>query len=260
VFYFISPLRARAGTKDWAKVSRVTEQALASVFGQTDQRFRVIMCGHDEPDMQRSFDERFTFITVDFPKPELTGYNDQPGAADKYRKVQRALMEVDTDCTYVMLRDADDFVHRGLVAHAVERAAPHGYLIDRGYSYFEGSTHALEVMNFDQLCGTCAIISSTALNPPRSMDKADKERCPILSMGHHGIGAGMAERGQPLEPVPFPAVLYFRGHGENFSHGRAQPLAQRLISRQYWREAWQNFRYRRRLNHSLRQAFSFPDP
>jgi hypothetical protein len=65
-FTFGIPLIARASARHWPLTEALLGLTLASVQAQTDQDFRVVIAGHDRPDLP-SADGRVRFLEADWP-------------------------------------------------------------------------------------------------------------------------------------------------------------------------------------------------
>jgi hypothetical protein len=203
---FIVPLRARATTDDWPMVCQLFENTLASIFGQTDPDFRVLVLCHDRPTLRRRYDDRLEYLEVDLPIPsKKLGVSTMD---DKWAKLATGLLHLShSPPHYTMFVDADDLVSRHLVAYVKADADPNGYIIKDGYCYFASHTW-LRHLSRTYDCGTNSILNTSQLEFPKSLSGPDRARCIALRWGHTKIEAKMKERGTPLKPLPFPGGIY----------------------------------------------------
>ncbi|MBP0651492.1 hypothetical protein J8J40_30970, partial [Mycobacterium tuberculosis] len=69
------------------------------------------------------------------------------------------------------------------------------------------------VADFWRQCGSCAVFYLT----PADLAEGENGLPARLTgqIGHRGYPRVSAECGRPLEPLPFPAAVYVRNHGEN---------------------------------------------
>jgi hypothetical protein len=213
MLYFIVPLRSRAASNDWNKVSRLCERTLRSICQQTSRQFRVFLVCRDRPEM--NFEHpNLRIIQEDFPIPEEEKV---PQLVDKKRKLWRALIAVrEKGGGYVMGVDADDLVHRTLAALAEANPNSNGWFFPYGYSYDEGGQWLERHSDFYLRCGTSNIIRIDRDDLPPDMD-SPREKYFFLCHGHHVIVDFMARQGRPLKALPFAAAVYVKDTGENWS-------------------------------------------
>ena len=70
VVTFAIPLRSKAASNDWGKVSALFNRTLASVCRQINGDFRVVVACHDVPELLPGLPlEKIEFIQVDSPLP-----------------------------------------------------------------------------------------------------------------------------------------------------------------------------------------------
>jgi hypothetical protein len=213
MLYFIVPLRSRAASNDWNKVSRLCERTLRSICQQTSEQFRVFLVCRDRPEMNFAH-PNLRIIQEDFPIPET---KKQPQLADKTRKLRRALVAVrEEGGGYVMGVDADDLVHRSLAALVAANSKANGWFFPHGYSYDEGSRWLERHSDFYLRCGTSNITRIDCDDLPPDMD-SPREKYFYLCNGHHIIVDFMARQGKPLKVLPFPGAVYVKDTGENWT-------------------------------------------
>jgi hypothetical protein len=213
MLYFIVPLRSRAASKDWNKVSRLCERTLRSLCQQTSNRFRVFLVCRDWPEMNFAH-PNLRVIQEDFPIPEAKKI---PQLVDKTRKLRRALIAVrEEGGGHVMGVDADDLVHRSLAALVEANPSSNGWFFPYGYSYDEGGQWLERHNDFFLRCGTSNIIRIDRDDLPPDMD-SPREKYFFLCNGHHIIVDFMVRQGRPLQALRFAAAVYVKDTGENWS-------------------------------------------
>jgi hypothetical protein len=213
MLYFIVPLRSRAASKDWNKVSRLCERTLRSLCQQTSRQFRVFLVCRDRPEMNFAH-PNLRIIQEDFPIPEANGL---PQLVDKTRKLRRALIAVrEEGGGFVMGVDADDLVHRALAALVETNPNSDGWFFPYGYSYDEGGQWLEKHSDFYLRCGTSSIIRIDPDDLPPDMD-SPREKYFFLCNGHHIIVDFLARQGRPLKALHFPGAIYVKDTGENWS-------------------------------------------
>jgi hypothetical protein len=213
MLYFIVPLRSRAASKDWNKVSRLCERTLRSICQQTSSQFRVFLVCRDRPEMDFAH-PNLRIIQEDFPIPEP---EKKPQRVDKYKKLRRALIAVrEEGGGHVMAVDADDLVHRSLAALVEANPNSDGWFFPHGYSYDEGGQWLEKHFDFYLRCGTSNIIRIGCEDLPADTD-SPTEKYFFLCNGHNVIADFMARSGKPLKALSFPGAVYVKDTGENLS-------------------------------------------
>jgi hypothetical protein len=218
-FYFSIPFAPKTNDRSWRRASRLLADTIASLQQQSDGDWQAIVAGHDRPDVAELSDPRVTFITVDTPKPE--GHTAR--VADAGNKREATLQRIrGAGGGYVMMLDADDLVHRELVAFVRQDQHPHGYIIDKGYveHYPTGSLRSLPPPGgfppFHRVCGSSMIFRLT----PDDIGAAGHATRSILDRfgpEHVHWAAIAAALDRPLAPVPFPAAIYRFNSGTQLS-------------------------------------------
>jgi hypothetical protein len=210
---FIMALQSPGASKNWCQVSRLCERTLRSVCGQSCTNFRVFLVCNKRPAITFTH-QAITIIERDFPIPEG---NTKSRMQDKWLKLKFGLIAARHHApAHVMFVDADDCVHRELAALVFQQPYAQGWRFDVGYLYPEGASWFFKWRDFDQCCGTSAIVRLEACDFPTSLDEPI-DRYFILSNGHRAIGEFLRKRGTPLAPLPFIGAMYVVGTGENDS-------------------------------------------
>ena len=157
-FTFGIPLIARASARDWGLVRALLALTLASVAAQTAAGARVVIAGHDEPEV----DGAFTFLRADWDPDEGRAANLDSGR----KKSMISAHVLARGGGLLMLLDADDWVDVHTVARARTfiRPADVGGVIERGFATDPRSLRALAVPDptsfdggFDKLCGSSTV-------------------------------------------------------------------------------------------------------
>ncbi len=203
-FFFAIPLAPARDRRQWETVSRLLSHTLRSVLGQTDQDLRVVIAGHERPEIEELQDLRVTFLSSPEPKLERT-------MQDRERKRWIAMQHIRSrGGGYVMMLDADDLVHRGLVEFIRRDRHPHGYLVERGFME-NVATGALSPLPgprgrpLHQVCGSCAVLHLT----PDDIGDGPGSGSFFDNFHEHRRWKQTAARlGRPLATIPFPSVVY----------------------------------------------------
>ena len=237
---FLIPVKSRKTAKSWPVLCRLFERTVRSVCRQTSQNFTVLVVCNETPQISFSH-PNLEFLNVDYPtpSPDLESKN-----VDKERKIITGLVALrNVQPTHVMFVDSDDCVSRHLADYVDGRSQQNGWFFESGYEYDDGSDRILNKSNrFYSICGSCNIVRYQLYGVPEQLppyhEINDYDR---FIGGHHVAQSELAERGTPLEPLPFPGAVYIRdGYGENMS--TQEPWSEKF--RRSPREALRGFKKR----------------
>jgi len=205
MFCFITALKSKAVSKDWARVCELFESALRSANQQTDPDFRIIVVCHEKPDVRGTYDDRVQFVSVGFPPPPPTEM--KLLMLDKWKKLAVGVREAERfKPDFIMFQDADDLVSRRIVAHAHANRSANGFVIRRGYEWVYGKSWI--TLQNELHCGTDSIVNTRLFEYPKDLAQETVERCLILRYGHTQIEQECARRGAPLLLLPFRGAIY----------------------------------------------------
>lgn len=210
---FIVPLKSPVVSKDWPKVTRLTERCLRSICQQVVPEFRVFFICNQKPMMNFSHPS-ITYIEEDFPLPRAGGLSPM---GDKWYKVRRGLVAArHLAPAHFMVVDADDCVHRDLALLVKNSPDTQGWIFKTGYMHDEESNWLYKKDNFDQFCGSSSIVRCEPNELPQEMSDVSDNMF-ILKCGHKHISNYFIQRGTPLELLPLIGAVYITATGENDS-------------------------------------------
>ena len=216
--YFVMPLKSRKVARDWSHVVALFDDTIAAILAQTVQDIQVIVACHERPDSKFKDDPRLHFLPVAYDAP--TSIHEQ--TQDKQTKIRILLEDV---CRrgggYVVLMDADDLVSRHLAAYIRADNNRRGYSLDLGYILNARRKQIRQVSNFSKHCGSCAVFYLEKID---ILSAGDNIIGTIATSSHLGYAAAAAKHNRRLQPVPFPAMIYIRHHGENLSVRSRSPF------------------------------------
>ena len=192
-----------------------------------------IIVGNREPSFP--LPPRTHFVQVDFPPPAaITGpHADRDGfVLDKGSKIGLGLAAArDHGASWVMVFDADDFVHRDLTRFVGQHPDAAGWVIDEGWVYSRTRNGFRPKRGFNRTCGTSYVIPLEAYQVPETLStRASQEEVvsgfgdvlPNIIGAHRNAVRWHAERGRVLRSLPFRGAVYQVDTGENHS-GREFP-------------------------------------
>ncbi len=241
---FITSLRHPRNAVDYSRVEELLLETLHSVTQQTSDDFVVIVVGNREPSVELPDKVHFVKVSYGPPAPRDVRVSRSPFIRDKGTKIGVGLIKaLEFDPDYVMIFDADDFVHRDLVQFVGERPGRPGWVIDEGWMYSRNRRAVRPISDFNRTCGTSFIIPFDVYGVPTDLDvtaskaeirEAYGERISKIIGAHKWAVEWHAERGRVLERLPFPGAVYHVDTGENHSRnelsGRAKPISRALAA------------------------------
>ncbi|MFD0979844.1 hypothetical protein [Tropicimonas aquimaris] len=210
---FLIKLIGREDAADWDGVVARLRTTLESVDRQEGDGISVFLCGQDLPEgLKTRHDLRF----VPAPKGlnRIQGIDKQA----KHRIGARAIVDQLDGPAYVVMLDADDVAHPGLCTFLRSDNNGRGYIVADGYMWDVNRPLVTRLsaessgMPFDEMCGSCGVIGVDL-----SRKRTAKRILCTLPLNHQVLGPHMAAMGQPLDAVPFPAMIYAVNHEDNVS-------------------------------------------
>lgn len=241
---FITSLRHPTNSNDYARVEMLLLESLRSVTSQTSEDFVVIVVGNKEPKVP--LPDKVHFVRVRYPAPAERGVrvNRTTLIRDKGTKLGIGLIAARAfSPDYVMIFDADDFVHRDLAEFVGNHPGQDGWVIRDGWMYSRARSAYQPTSDFNRRCGTSFIVPFEAYAVPEDLDvratrsqvrAAYGERLPKIIGAHKWAVEWHEAQGRRLETLPFRGAVYHVDTGENHSTnelaGWARPLGRRLSS------------------------------
>lgn len=218
---FVIPLKSPKASQSWVRVSKLFERCIKSVCNQTSDNFRAIVVCHAKPLVEFSH-PHITYIEVDevnFPLPSQEG--SKGVGLDKYRKILVGVKHaLQLELSHVMPVDADDMVNKYLAEFVEQHPQRNGWFVNSGFVYQEGSKFIYPLRkDFNRKCGTCNIIRTNILDLPKNPENYRYDYLKNYHCSHAQLVKKLAQKGTPIEPLPFAGALYVVNHGENTPSG-----------------------------------------
>jgi len=247
VLAFVTSLRHPDNASDYGRVEELLRRTLRSIEQQTSDDYVVIVVGNRAPSFE--IPARAKFVYVDFPAaPEPTKREERWEAviADKGSKLAVGLLAARAySPDYVMVTDADDFVHRDLVRWVGEQpAGSSGWFVADGWRYSAHRGAGERIDDLYRVCGTCYIAPWSAYAVPDELPitatqaevwDAFGDRARFILGKHRDAEKWFEAHGYPLEKLPVPGSVYHVDTGENHSGKRIEGTA-RMMPRAVARE------------------------
>lgn len=225
---FVTTLRHPLNSADYNRVEALLRDTLASITRQTCDDYVVIIVGNRRPSF--ALPPRMHFVEVDFPPPSLDGApqtGNAPAVWDKGTKIGIGLIAArEFGPEYVMQVDADDFVHRDLVAFVRDRPGHPGWVFKRGVMYSRSRNAYTRQRKLFRICGTSFVVPLDAYEVPAELTVTSNQQEVAAGFGdaleqvlgnHRYSLEWWQDRGRRLEPLPFSGAVYHVDTGENHS-------------------------------------------
>jgi hypothetical protein len=231
---FIIPVRHQANANDWGALKARLSQTVASIAAQSNGDWRGVIVANEGADLP-ALPARFSVERVDFPPNQRHDLDSADREAvfdafrlDKGRRVLKGML-VAREAGFFMIVDDDDFVSSNIVEHVSLHSQSNGWKIDRGYLWSEGGKLVLRHDDFANYCGTSLIIRVAHYDLPARFEDASDNYVKSMLGSHVCIGTVLADRGVPLERLPFRGAIYRVGHSG--AHSKSPPLWRALFRR-----------------------------
>ena len=112
---FLIPFASRQVRPNWSTACKYLEQTIRSIRNSAIQNYRVIVAGNEEPELEKGFDGKVHFLSVN----KFPSHLDYRAALrlDKLAKIDAGWTHAKSKWKpkYVMKLDADDFISSRLV-------------------------------------------------------------------------------------------------------------------------------------------------
>jgi hypothetical protein len=221
---FVIPLKSQKISSNWNQVSNILERTLRSIYNQSSDEYRVLVVCNEIPELKQIHakgDSKTEFFQVD--------YGDLPTTirekdSDKSRKIWAGInvLILDENISHIMILDADDLVSSSLVEFVCSHKSSNGWFMNSGFEYPEGKKIVYyRSYGIHYRTGSSHIIRKDILKRYADVpfDLVD-----IEFLYHQNIRSEMISSNTPLEPFPFPGIVYVVEHGENHYLNRKERL------------------------------------
>jgi hypothetical protein len=231
---FLIPFASRQVRTNWSTACKYLEQTIRSIRNSANQNYRVIVVGNEEPELEKGFDGKVHFLSVNnqFPSHLVARAAQR---SDKLAKIGAAWTHAKSKWQpkYVMKLDADDFISSRLVGWLDDNGTEAGYLIRHGWLWHTGARHLIQRTEYiDRVCGSCLIIrtdvadragpflteaegmalgpagSSFAMRDHYSLVPGSGTTTLLLNDTHQRYAAQFSYLGYELHTFPFDGLIY----------------------------------------------------
>jgi hypothetical protein len=231
---FLTSIRNPLNTNDYSRVERLFDISVQSVCSQTSADFRVVVVCNQRPQVSCQ-DPRIHYHVVDFPPPSLdrksaTGMH--AVCRDKGTKlISGCLYARRFDPDYIMLFDADDLVSARVAQFLNAHRGGDGWYVNAGFNLSMTTMRIRRKAGLIRYCGSSVVFNPRVLYALTSAEQGLSENSTqeqILALlpanivnwvfgDHKHVRRFFADRGHPLQPLPFAASVWVLQTGENHS-------------------------------------------
>lgn len=217
-FAFVISLKSKRISHDWEVVKNNLQRTLNTILSNKCDKLRVVVCGHEYPNIEGMKSDSVTWIQADFPIPkDSSGF-----PADKMKK-RRLILQRLKDINYkgyVVPCDADDWIHKDFCQYISSLDEKDLFVLDAGCLINLLNKEAwIRSKRFFIGCGTSSVVRFDAQNAPDFSDFKSSVEAPysILFGGHGEVIKKAVTHNLRYENVCLPVVTWVLANGENIS-------------------------------------------
>ncbi|MGD6833887.1 glycosyltransferase family A protein [Sutcliffiella halmapala] len=226
---FAISLKSKKVSKKWDVVQQNLAKTIRSILNNTYDNYRIIIAGHEKPDIEELLHKKVVWIPVTFSPPS----NPQEFTRDKMRKrlVIGKYLKNEGFSGYFMALDADDWIHYRFIEYINSFPLTKAFVINKGIMINQYKQKIWILNNFYRNCGSCAIFYFTNDEFPRR--NGDAKKFTILNLRiHPKVKLYLRKLNIPFQHIDEPLVLRYFGHGDNNMELK-RTLSRRVSSSKY---------------------------
>ncbi|MBS4194927.1 hypothetical protein [Lederbergia citri] len=210
---FAISFKSKKVSHDWQKVQDNLGLTLRSLLNNTDQNFRIIIAGHEKPNIEELNDKRITWLSVKFPPP----LNARRATRDKLRKrmVIGAFLRKNGFSGYFMPLDADDWIHYRFVEYIRSLPISNALIINKGFMVNVLQSEIWKQDQFYKYCGSSTVFNFSNGDFPKSSKRSDINKTAFKWATKNHVKVREFVKNHTL--VDYPFVTYILAHGDNLS-------------------------------------------
>jgi hypothetical protein len=213
---FAISLKSKRVSRNWTRVQNNLARTLRSIINNTDQNYRIVIAGHEKPNIEEMKNERVTWLPVRFPPPTyISQYS-----SDKFRKrrVIGAYLRRIGFSGYFMPLDADDWVHYRFVEFIRSHPITDAFVLNTGCMTNFKHKRVWIREGFYYSCGSSAVFYFSNRDFPRTSMRGDvmKTKFKWVILAHGKVTKYLNNKNYKM--VNFPFVTWVVSHGDNNTH------------------------------------------
>ncbi|QMV40781.1 hypothetical protein [Cohnella cholangitidis] len=214
---FAISLKSKAVSRDWVTVQNNLAKTLRSILHSSDANFRIVIAGHEKPDIEELKHEYVTWLSVDFPPPK--SFHEFSRDKMSKRKVIGAYLRKIGYTGYFMPLDADDWVHYRFVEFIRSQPYSDAFVLKKGLMVNLVKDEIwLRRGRFFASCGSSAVYFFSNSDYPLSAKKPlNKSPFLIVLNNHTRVLQHLAQHKKKHQMIDFPFITWVLAHGDNNS-------------------------------------------
>ncbi|MFE4124257.1 hypothetical protein [Priestia sp. YIM B13486] len=208
-------LKSKKVSRNWNKVQKNLSNTLKSIFRNTDQHFRVIIAGHNKPNIKELKDKRVKWLPVKFSSPT----SPKGFSRDKMRKrkiIGEYLHKIGFS-GYFMAVDADDWIHHRFVEYIRSQPFSNAFILEKGLITNIGRKEIWETSDFYKKCGTNALFYFSKKDFPNPKKKKGNAFGILTLKAHPKSPDRLKKLNKDYKMITLPFVIWVLSHGDNNS-------------------------------------------
>ncbi|MGN2275047.1 hypothetical protein [Priestia megaterium] len=223
-------LKSKAVSQNWNKVQSNLSKTLRSILHNTDQHFRIIIAGHDKPNINELQHERVKWLPVEFPSP----ISSEGFSRDKIRKrkvIGEYLKKVGFS-GYFMPVDADDWIHHRFVEYIRAQPFSSAFILEKGLILNIGRKEIWQTNGFYKRCGSNALFYLSSDDFLNTNNKKDSIFTILALKPHPKSPQRLEKLNRSYRMITHSLVVWVLGHGDNNSILKGK-IGQRISAKDY---------------------------
>jgi hypothetical protein len=212
---FIIPLKSAKTSGNWEMACRLLNRTLTSIEAQKEKSHHTFIICNEEPKINANTNKTTVLSTDISPSGIMT---EKKGHLDKQQKIYFGLIKATTiNPEYVMIMDADDLLHRGLLTYCSNQSDYNGFIINKGYRQDIGRNFLTRILKFYLACGSNAIFPYERDYFVEYNNHTRDFANYYMTIDHHNksIVNDFKKLKIEFKFIPFYAAIYVRGHGDS---------------------------------------------
>ncbi|MDN4866193.1 hypothetical protein ACFX4N_29540 [Priestia sp. YIM B13551] len=208
-------LKSKKVSRNWNKVQKNLSNTLKSIFRNTDQHFRIIIAGHNKPNIKELNDKRVKWLPVKFSSPT----SPKGFSQDKMRKrrvIGEYLYKIGFH-GYFMAVDADDWIHHRFVEYIRSQPFSDAFILEKGLITNIGRKEIWEMGEFYKRCGTNALFYFSKKDFPNPKKKKANPFNILTLKAHPKSPERLKKLNKKYKMINLPFVIWVLSHGDNNS-------------------------------------------
>lgn len=210
---FAISLKSKKVSRNWDVVQQQLAKTIQSILNSSDQNFRIIVAGHEKPNIKELSNSKVTWISVNFPlsRSKVGMSNDKM----KKRYAIAHYLSKEGFSGYFMPLDADDWVHHRFVEYLNKSPVSKAYILNKGIMSNLKRNEIWLISNFYKHCGSCAVFYFENHELPKDNKPSGGIFHGLTLTSHPKIIQNLKLYKVKYQLIDFPFIFRVYGYGDN---------------------------------------------